>query len=179
MRRRLLIQGDRACFRRPEIKSDAITYDCITAQAASFIFTAVYPLARGRWRPKSVTLLKPIQTGWEEQGASSLGSRIFALRDVAYLVEAEAGGEGRRDLILSEKYEEPRGSAHLGLSEFPARISAADAGPLPQAEPINRDMGWMPYRYGQSFGKRPVFCRTVIVDGVIDYTALGPDDFAD
>lgn len=42
---KLLVEGPRACFTRPEMKAERVSYDVITPSAARGIIEAVY------WKP--------------------------------------------------------------------------------------------------------------------------------
>lgn len=39
---KILAKGPRACFTRPEMKSERVSYDCITPSAARGLIEAVY-----------------------------------------------------------------------------------------------------------------------------------------
>lgn len=97
-------RGDYACFTRPEMKVERVSYDVITPSAARAIFTAIFWKPAIRWHVKKIEVLKPIT--WtsvrrNEVGkvASSGSSGIFIederqqragliLRDVAYRLHA-------------------------------------------------------------------------------------------
>lgn len=52
---KVLISGDRACFTRPEMKTERVSYDVITPSAARGILEAVY------WKPAIVWKIDSIQ----------------------------------------------------------------------------------------------------------------------
>ena len=107
------VRGDFACFTRPELKVERVSYDVITPSAARGIFTAIFWKPAIRWRMKKIEVLNPIK--WfsikrNEVGAvmSPKSSGIFIdevdnnnklkwrqqkagmiLRDVAYRLYAE------------------------------------------------------------------------------------------
>ena len=102
----LEVQGDFACFTRPEMKVERVSYDIITPSAARAIFTAIFWKPAIRWHVKTVEVLKPIR--WvsvrrNEVGALAsdrAGAGILIedsrqqraglfLRDVAYRLHAE------------------------------------------------------------------------------------------
>lgn len=122
--------GEYACFTRPEMKVERVSYDVITPSAARALFEAILWKPAIRWRIRRIEVLKPIRwinlrrnevgavipTGSVQQ-AMQAGSGDLALyvederqqraglflRDVAYRLHAELvvrNGEPR------QKYEE-------------------------------------------------------------------------
>lgn len=58
---KLLIWGDRACFTRPEMKAERVSYDVITPSAARGILEAIHWKPAIRWVVDSIQVLKPIR----------------------------------------------------------------------------------------------------------------------
>lgn len=58
---KLLIWGDRACFTRPEMKAERVSYDVITPSAARGILEAIHWKPAIRWVIDSIQVLKPIR----------------------------------------------------------------------------------------------------------------------
>lgn len=111
---RLHVWGDRACFTRPEMKVERVSYDCITPSAARGILEAIHWKPAIRWVVERITVLNPIafeSIRRNEVGlkaSASLAGRAMAaggrtemfiedaraqrtsliLRDVAYLIDA-------------------------------------------------------------------------------------------
>ncbi|WP_107688512.1 type I-C CRISPR-associated protein Cas5c [Neisseria wadsworthii] len=115
---RLHIWGDYACFTRPEMKVERVSYDVITPSAARGILAAVHWKPAIRWVIDRIHVLKPIR--FESVRRNELGSKISAskvsgamrrksvedlyalieddrqqraatvLKDVAYVIEAHA-----------------------------------------------------------------------------------------
>lgn len=112
---RLLVWGDRACFTRPEMKVERVSYDVMTPSAARGILDAIHWKPAIRWVIDRIRVLKPIR--FETIRRNELGHKIPAgtaqmamnrgrtdlhaiveddrqqraaavLRDVAYLIEA-------------------------------------------------------------------------------------------
>ena len=99
------VRGDYACFTRPEMKVERVSYDVITPSAARAIFTAIFWKPAIRWHVRKIEVLKPIR--WtsvrrNEVGAvaSDRSDGIFIedarqqraglfLRDVAYRLHAD------------------------------------------------------------------------------------------
>ncbi len=58
---RLLIWGERACFTRPEMKGERVSFDVITPSAARGILEAVHWKPAIRWHVDRIRVLKPIR----------------------------------------------------------------------------------------------------------------------
>lgn len=58
---RLLTWGDRACFTRPEMKVERVSYDVITPSAARGILDAIHWKPVIRWSVDRIHVLKPIR----------------------------------------------------------------------------------------------------------------------
>lgn len=109
------VWGDFACFTRPEMKVERVTYDVMTPSAARGVLEAIYWKPEIRWHVRSITVLKPIRltnirrnevggkipvgpvTKAMKSGAGELGLYVeenrqqrasIILRDVAYLIHA-------------------------------------------------------------------------------------------
>lgn len=113
---RLLVWGERACFTRPEMKVERVSYDVITPSAARGILEAIHWKPAIRWVVDRIRVLKPIR--FESIRRNEVGGKLSAasvakamkagrtdglanlieedrqqrattlLRDVAYIVEA-------------------------------------------------------------------------------------------
>lgn len=101
----LEVKGDFACFTRPEMKVERVSYDVITPSAARGIFEAIFWKPAIRWHVRKIEVLNPIK--WTSvrrnevgQVASERSSGIFIedarqqraglfLRDLAYRLHAE------------------------------------------------------------------------------------------
>lgn len=113
---KLHIWGDYACFTRPEMKVERVSYDIITPSAARGILEAIHWKPAIRWVVDKIHVLKPVR--FESIRRNELGSKISAskvsggmmrkttaglynlieedrqqrattmLRDVAYVIEA-------------------------------------------------------------------------------------------
>lgn len=58
---RLHVWGERACFTRPEMKVERVSYDVLTPSAARGILEAIYWKPAIRWRVERIQVLKPIR----------------------------------------------------------------------------------------------------------------------
>lgn len=102
-----------ACFTRPEMKVERVTYPVITPSAARGVLEAVYWKPQLTWRIREVAVLKPIKfqsvmrnevntrasdrtaRGWATSGEGFFASddraqrNTLALYDVAYVIRAD------------------------------------------------------------------------------------------
>ena len=113
---KLHIWGEYACFTRPEMKVERVSYDIITPSAARGILEAIHWKPAIRWKIDKIQVLKPVR--FESIRRNEVGSKISAskasggmsrksteglyslieedrqqrastvLRDVAYVIEA-------------------------------------------------------------------------------------------
>lgn len=58
---RILVWGERACFTRPEMKVERVSYDVITPSAARGILEAIHWKPAIRWHIDRIHVLKPIR----------------------------------------------------------------------------------------------------------------------
>ncbi|MBN2068018.1 MAG: type I-C CRISPR-associated protein Cas5 [Opitutales bacterium] len=58
---KLYVEGDYACFTRPEMKVERVSYDVMTPSAARGILEAIYWKPQMTWVVNSIRVLKPIR----------------------------------------------------------------------------------------------------------------------
>jgi CRISPR-associated protein Cas5d len=73
---RVLVRGDRACFTRPEMKAERVSYDVITPSAARGILEAIHWKPAIRWTIDRITVLNPIR--FETIRRNEVGSSLSA-----------------------------------------------------------------------------------------------------
>ena len=107
------VWGEYACFTRPEMKVERVTYPVMTASAARGVLEAIFWKPEFVWRVQEVWVLKPIRyfsilrnevnsraseraaQSWIREGggydatADRAQRHTLALRDVAYLIRAQ------------------------------------------------------------------------------------------
>lgn len=137
---KLKVSGKYACFTRPEMKVERVSYDVMTPSAARGILEAVYWKPAIRWVIDRIHVLKPIR--FENIRRNEVASRVVALdkktmegdapvcqyvddknirqprasmvlRDVAYVIEAHF------ELVKGEEDADP--GKHLAIFERRAR----------------------------------------------------------
>jgi CRISPR-associated protein Cas5d len=107
------IWGDFACFTRPEMKVERVSYPVLTPSAARGVLEAILWKPQFAWRIEEIWVLKPIRyfsilrnevntraseraaAGWSKHGGGYDASvdraqrHTLALREVAYLIRAQ------------------------------------------------------------------------------------------
>lgn len=108
------VWGDLACFTRPEMKVERVTYEVMTPSAARGVLEAIFWKPEIRWRVRAIHVLRPIRRfsimrnevkskavvrtarKWAEEGEGGFYAdddrtqrHTLALRDVAYRIEAD------------------------------------------------------------------------------------------
>jgi CRISPR-associated protein Cas5d len=74
---KLRVSGERACFTRPEMKVERVSYDVISPSAARGILEAIHWKPAFTWRIERLTVLKPIK--FETIRRNEVASRIPSL----------------------------------------------------------------------------------------------------
>ncbi len=107
------VWGDWACFTRPEMKVERVSYPVMTPAAARGILEAIFWKPEISWRVREIQVLKPIRyfsvlrnevntiashqsvRGWREKGGGYFADEdraqrhTLALREVAYVIKAD------------------------------------------------------------------------------------------
>jgi CRISPR-associated protein Cas5d len=73
---KLLVRGDRACFTRPEMKVERVSYDVMTPSAARGILEAIHWKPAIRWVIDRIHVLKPIR--FQSIRRNEVGSKVPA-----------------------------------------------------------------------------------------------------
>lgn len=73
---RLLVRGDRACFTRPEMKVERVSYDVMTPSAARGILEAIHWKPAIRWVVDRIHVLRPIR--FQSIRRNEVGSKVPA-----------------------------------------------------------------------------------------------------
>lgn len=114
------VWGDYACFTRPEMKVERVSYPVMTPSAARGVLEAIFWKPECAWQVREIQVLKPIRYAsllrnevnnrqsertareWAKTGVGGYDStadraqrHTLALRDVAYLIKA--------DVVLRER----------------------------------------------------------------------------
>jgi CRISPR-associated protein Cas5d len=172
---RIRARGEIACFTRPEMKVERVSYEVMTPAAARGLLEAVLWKPAIEWRIHAIEILAPVR--WisvrrnEVNSRASLEKRMIlvdddraqrntvALRDVDYVIHASFAMTRRAgDSDNVRKFEEmferrlEKGQHHsapfLGCREFAAQVESAIDSLVPIE--VDRPLGWMFYDFDWS-----------------------------
>ncbi|MEI6233885.1 MAG: type I-C CRISPR-associated protein Cas5c [Planctomycetota bacterium] len=206
---RVKVSGSFACFSRPEAKVERLSYECLTPSAARGILDSILWKPEMRWIVRRISILNEIKFvalkrnevqskvapsaigKWMKDNSTyrpfSAGAgseegtprNTLALRDVAYIIEAEPHVFNANSDNTPVKYmamfnrRVEKGQAHaqpcFGCREFAAQFEP----PIEADTPLDdsRDLGVMLYDilYDPKRDlRRPLFFRAKLTHGVLD-----------
>lgn len=87
----LEVKGDFACFTRPEMKVERVSYDLITPSAARAVFESILWKPAIRWHVRTIEVLRPIR--WISLRRNEVGS-VVSTRNVETAMRAGKGDLG-------------------------------------------------------------------------------------
>lgn len=99
----LEVRGDFACFTRPEMKVERVSYDLITPSAARSVFEAILWKPAIRWRMRRIEVLAPVK--WMSMRRNEVGA-------VASIRNAQAAmhlGRGQLALYIEDERQQRAG----------------------------------------------------------------------
>ena len=91
----LEVWGDMACFTRPELKVERVSYDVITPSAARAIFEAIFWKPAIRWQVTKIEVLSPIK--WTSIRRNEVGA--LASKSPIYIEDKR---QQKNSLLLKE-----------------------------------------------------------------------------
>jgi len=172
---RVEVWGERACFSRPELKVERVSYEIITPSAARGIIEAVCWKPAIKWIIDEIQVCNPIKfenirrneiTSKASKGKAYIAASdersqraSMILKDVRYVITAhfemtdqaqERDNEGKFADIVRRRLRNGQfyHKPYLGVREFPAEVRLIDdieAAPLPISE--SRSLGLMLFVY--------------------------------
>lgn len=173
---RVRIRGELACFTRPEMKVERVSYEVMTPSAARGVLEAILWKPQIAWHINAIEVLAPIRWASFRRNevqkiagkTHKFGDEIVvddertqrntvALRDVDYVIEAwfertDIAGDGDPVAKYVEMFRRrlAKGQHHhapyLGCREFAANVEPAPEATRP-AEIVERPLGWMFYDF--------------------------------
>lgn len=135
----LELTGDFACFTRPEMKVERVSYDVMTPSAARACFEAILWKPAIRWHIRKIEVLKPIR--WINLRRNEVAS-VISTRNVE---TAMKNGTGLLGLNIEDDRQQRAG---LFLRDVAYRVHA-DLEVLPNAAPDNT-----PTKFQEMFERR-------------------------
>ena len=134
----LEVSGDFACFTRPEMKVERVSYDVMTPSAARSIFEAILWKPAIRWEIRRIEVLQPIR--WISVRRNEVASKV----SVRNAQTAMGTGSGALALYVEDDRQQRAG---LFLRDVAYRIHA---GLVPVADDAHRN----PAKYSEMFQRR-------------------------
>lgn len=192
-------RGPFACFTRPELKAERVSYEVMTPSAARGVLEAILWKPAIRWEVEAIRVLAPIK--WAAFRRNEVGDKgsprseafyveerrqqrnTVALQDVDYLIIAHfamTDRAGQSDSIV--KFEEmmtrrlEKGQVfhqpYLGCREFAAEVLPGDPGLVGIDPGVDRPMGLMFYDFDHSSTPpNPLFFEARLKDGTLSMPA--------
>ncbi len=169
----LKVWGENACFTRPEMKVERVSYDVMTPSAARGVLEAILWKPAICWHVERIDVLNPVR--WESVRRNEVGGRMsprsegifiedqrqqragLFLRKVAYTIHAhfsmtpKAGVEDNINkfqemFVRRAQKGQCFNQPYLGCREFSAHFELIpDESSLPEPARDTRDLGWMLY----------------------------------
>src|SRR3989338_6723218 len=157
---RIKVQGDFACFTRPDLKVERMTYPCMTPSAARGILDCILWKPEFQWYVRRVLILNPVQFFSvkrneikDKQGGNPIlieekraQRNSVVLKDVSYIIETSIHQYPFSDKNPPIKYVEMferrvrKGQCwrrpYLGTREFSAEFTEPAGTEKPIADPI-------------------------------------------
>ena len=102
----LKIWGDLACFTRPEMKVERVSYDVITPSAARGVLEAIFWKPQMRWLIQEIEVLNPIQ--WTNIRRNEVGKKI-PMSGGTGVTAAMKKGKGKLGMFIEEERQQRAG----------------------------------------------------------------------
>jgi len=134
----LEVSGDFACFTRPEMKVERVSYDVITPSAARSVFEAILWKPAIRWEVRRIEVLKPIK--WVSVRRNEVKSKI----SVSNVKEAMNGTRQELAMLIEDERTQ---RASLLLRDVAYRLHA-------DLLPVGDDARANPAKYREMFQRR-------------------------
>ncbi len=171
----LEVSGDYACFTRPEMKVERVSYDVITPSAARAIFEAVLWKPAIRWRIEKIEVLNPVR--WANVRRNEVAS-VASPRSKGILIEDDRQQRAAL-LLVGVKYRlhgvfdfippDKRAQAHNPVPEWLVDGDEREALAQPDERPDETEAKYAAMferraRKGQHFHQPYLGCREFAAD---------------
>lgn len=196
------VWGRNACFTRPEMKVERVSYDVMTPSAARGVLEAILWKPAMVWRITQIDVLKPIK--WESVRRNEVGAVMshrtggmfiederqqragLILRDVEYTIHAyfemtDRAGPADNVIKFEEMFQRrvENGQCfhrpYLGCREFSAHFEPVlNSQHVPEPIAEDRNLGWM--LYDMDFGGKepaPRFFKASLEKGSLKVPPYG------
>lgn len=188
---RVKVTGDFACFTRPDLKVERMTYPCMTPSAARGILDSILWKPEFQWYLKKIWVLKPVRFFSikrneikSKQGRSPIiieDKRVqrnsIVLKNVAYIIEAAVYQNSVSEKNPPIKYIEmfkrrvKKGQCwrrpYLGTREFPAEFMEPDGSEIAINETVPIGSMLFDIFYNEKGKPEPLFFYDVAIENGI------------
>ena len=178
---RVKVEGDFACFTRPDLKVERMSYPCMTYAAARGVLDSILWKPEFKWYIRRILVLKPVQYASikrneikSKQGNNPIivednrsQRNSIVLRDVAYVIEASIYQDKYDEKNPPKKYAEMftrrvrKGQCYrrpyLGTREFSCEFYEPSESDKPITEDIPIGSIFFDIYYDEKGGLEPVF----------------------
>jgi len=161
---KLLVRGDYACWTRPEMKAERVSYDVMTPSGARGILEAIYWKPQIRWVIDRIRVFRPIR--FTNIRRNEVGSKV----PVKTVKEALKGG-GQTISLYADEDRQQRASMLLkdvcyGIEAHFEILDAREENGRPNAEPAGKhlDIFNRRLRKGQCFHRPYLGTREFAAD---------------
>ncbi len=165
---KVLISGDRACFTRPEMKTERVSYDVITPSAARGILEAVYWKPAIAWKIDSIQVVNEIRfdTFRRNELASKLSyqnAKAAYSKNVPVYVDVMADRQQRATMYLKDV-------AYIVTAHFEMTARAGES----DTPEKHYNIALRRLRKGQCFNQPYLGCRefpatvSLVEDGTVE-----------
>ena len=153
----LEVTGPFACFTRPEMKVERVSYDVITPSAARAVFESILWKPAIRWRVQRIEVLRPIRF------INLRRNEVSAVVSTRNVQQAMAAGSGTLGLYIEDERQQRAG---YFLRDVAYRIHADLALALGCTEPLVKytEMFTRRARKGQCVNQPYLGCREFAAD---------------
>jgi CRISPR-associated protein Cas5d len=189
---RLKVWGDFACFTRPDLKVERMTYPCMTPSAARGILDCILWKPEFVWHAQRILVLKPVKFASVKRNEINKKQGKFpiiveenraqrnsiVLKDVAYIIEASVAQATSPVANPTRKYVEmfnrrvSKGQCwrrpYLGTREFAAEFGFPDEGDTAIKEDIPIGSMFLDMWYDKKGMPFPKFFDVAVRKGVLD-----------
>lgn len=190
---RVKVAGDYACFTRPDLKVERMTYPCMTPSAARGILDSILWKPEFQWYVRRILVLNPVKFASVKRNEinSKQGRNVIVieerrsqrnsiiLKDAAYIIEASVYQEPFSEKNPPKKYVEmfrrrvKKGQCwrrpYLGTREFAAEFCEAADCDMPSGETMPIGSMLFDVFYNEQGVCEPVFFYDVsVVNGILN-----------
>lgn len=185
---KIKVWGEYACFTRPDLKVERMTYPCMTPSAARGVLDSILWKPEFKWHVHRIQILKPVRFFSvkrneinSKQGRNPIiieskraQRNSVILRDVAYIIEASVNMNGYSEKNSPKKYMEmfkrrvQKGQCfrrpYLGCREFAAEFSEPHESDMPIQDTIPIGSMLLDIFYDESGNPSPRYFYDVKID---------------